>query len=755
MLFRTTNGGASWTAYENIPFDGGYMQFLDDLNGFVLAGEPSGMQKQAVQLYQTADGGATWTLKYAVDPSLPDNTLPFSGIKDGMGFRDTSTGWVGGEYPNNGYFYFYKTVDGGVSWVRQTLPFPAGYQEAFVTVTGPTFFSATEGILPVRMTIGPDKSDLFIYVTHNGGNTWTPSASFARNGRGVDHITQRDAFSWNGNNFLATNTTGGSWRTLTSNVNFGGSILDYDFVSTTTGWVLDTDDNGHIALYKTTNGGTTWTALYSTIPTQPTAELSISDIHIEYQNTSCLVPGDANGVRVWVTNSGQVAAGSFVVRVNGVDQSINGLGIGETTTLFFPGYTDLVPSLVDATNAVIESNENNYRLDFLSVSPPPAPCANPIDFAQTVVTTLNAKNFSAARNLMGQTFGMAFWQSEGNSYSPDDAIPQLHTYIGTNTVLTADPNKDLNALMDGLNPYSIMGLDPSNSLGLFVSGWGLDGQGEAILYVTRKADGSLYWDSVLIAPTRFVQAASASPTVLLQSPYAVVQVPTNSVLNIYSAAGASQPVVGSLPWNATNIMRTGPTTSADNATWVEVQNPNGGTGWVNSQYLTEYVTNDAFCADTRVTMLIEQLKGSMNQSNGDMFASLIGPNHDAAINFWHDVPPVHYTDATARNAFTDATVYNWGAGPAGGPTGTLGTFAQVVQPDLVSVFSSNYQLGCDNPSYAAGVSANVWPYTNIHFYSITQPPTANVFDWKVWLIGIEYVNGSPYLYNTVHYVWEP
>ena len=172
-------------------------------------------------------------LKYANDPSRPNNTLPFSGHKYGMGFHDTSTGWVGGDYPNNGYFYFYKTVDGGVTWAQQTLPFPAGYQSAFITITGPTFFSLTEGVLPVRMTIGPDKQDLFLYVTHNGGSTWTPSASFARNGGSVDYITQRDAFSWNGTNFLVTNTTGGSWRTITSNVNFGGSILDYDFVSTT------------------------------------------------------------------------------------------------------------------------------------------------------------------------------------------------------------------------------------------------------------------------------------------------------------------------------------------------------------------------------------------------------------------------------------------------------------------------------------------------------------------------------------------
>jgi hypothetical protein len=151
--------------------------------------------------------------------------------------------------------------------------------------------------------------------------------------------------------------------------------------------------------------------------------------------------------------------------------------------------------------------------------------------------------------------------------------------------------------------------------------------------------------------------------------------------------------------------------------------------------------------------LIEQLKGSMNQSDGNMFASLIG-KHGIAINFWRDVPPVNYPSNTAQSIFSDTTTYNWGTGPAAGPTGTYGTFAQIVQPDIVSVFSSSYQLGCDNPSNA-DMFVNPWPHTNIHYYSILKPPTSDVFDWKVWLIGFEYVDGIPYVYSTVHYVWEP
>jgi len=76
---------------------------------------------------------------------------------------------------------------------------------------------------------------------------------------------------------------------------------------------------------------------------------------------------------------------------------------------------------------------------------------------------------------------------------------------------------------------------------------------------------------------------------------------------------------------------------------------------------------------------------------------------------------------------------------------------------MVDVLNSNYQLNCDEIVYGASYT-NVLQYqytnTDIHFYSVIKPPTV-VMDWKVWLVRIEYVNGQPYLFGTVHYVWEP
>ena len=141
-----------------------------------------------------------------------------------------------------------------------------------------------------------------------------------------------------------------------------------DFFSTSTGWVYDTDyPSGNAGLYRTSDSGRTWTKLYGNIPTvtpQVLPDLTIAQLRIELQNTSCLAPGDPMGVRIAVKNNGQAAAGSFTVRVNDVDQTVNALGAGETTILFFPGYSNPVNASVDATSQapVIALGRSDRRL---------------------------------------------------------------------------------------------------------------------------------------------------------------------------------------------------------------------------------------------------------------------------------------------------------------------------------------------------------------------------------------------------------
>ena len=48
-----------------------------------------------------------------------------------------------------------------------------------------------------------------------------------------------------------------------------------------------------------------------------------------------------------------------------------------------------------------------------------------------------------------------------------------------------------------------------------------------------------------------------------------------------------------------------------------------------------------------------------------------------------------------------------------------------------------------------------WPYDGVHYYNLYKPASGDVFDFRTWLIGIEYFQGQPYIYGMVTIVWEP
>ncbi|MEP0807442.1 MAG: SH3 domain-containing protein, partial [Chloroflexota bacterium] len=380
--------------------------------------------------------------------------------------------------------------------------------------------------------------------------------------------------------------------------------------------------------------------------------------------------------------------------------------------------------------------------------PPPTatPSPDPAAFAQTIVNALNARNFSALPPLMNETFTFAYWQSQGAVYQSETAIESLRTsHIGG--TLVPDAAKDLTALLGGSNPYSVMGLDPAKSKALYVSGWGLDGRMEAILYVTQRADGSLYWHSVLIAPFGF-----STPTTLI-GPYAVVNVAGNDVLNIRAGAGVSQPIVGYFAPEANDVMRTGPSVSVDGAVWVEVRRNDGLTGWVNSYYLTEYVTHEAFCADSRILPLIGQFKQSLNQADGNLLSPIVSPVHGVNMHLWAYGPGINFTQAAAPGIYTSTAFYNWGGGPSGIPD--TGTFNDVVKPKYLEVLNApNMETYCDSLEKVFPLG-RPWPYPNIRFYHLYKPAAGQLFDFRTLLVGIEYINGQPYLYGVVTIIWEP
>ncbi|MGC8856003.1 MAG: SH3 domain-containing protein, partial [Anaerolineae bacterium] len=251
------------------------------------------------------------------------------------------------------------------------------------------------------------------------------------------------------------------------------------------------------------------------------------------------------------------------------------------------------------------------------------------------------------------------------------------------------------------------------------------------------------------------ETPSATPTPLsLLGPYAVRLLRAEEMLNIHAAPGNDQPIVGSFPANATNVMRTAATAQVNGNTWAEVLRPDGGSGWVEARYLTEYLTQEAFCADPRPQQIIAQLAQAMNTSNGDLFAPLVSPAYGVDVRLWAYASPVNFDQATARSVFTSTQVYNWGSGSRGEPE--MGAFKDIIQPKMLEVLNAPaLQTYCDSLTNVFPL-ARPWPYENVHFYHLYKPGTPGVdLDFRSWLIGFEYIDHQPYLFAMVTIVWEP
>jgi len=258
FLSRTTDGGITWTT-SITPFSNGELSFLDEDNGWILADLGAGAGSNAVAIYQTTDGGAKWNLKYINDPNHADakDSLPLGGLKTGIAPRDMKTAWVGGVTYSPGTLYLYRTDDGGSNWSQVTLELPAGAQNSELSIDADQiqFVTRRDGFLAVHMA--GDSTQTAIYVTHDGGDTWTLTPTLIPNIGSADFLSPDEAVVYNGEQFYVTRDSAHTWSIIQPDILFGESFSGMDFANPSSGWVITVDQNHH-SLYRTTDGGATW-----------------------------------------------------------------------------------------------------------------------------------------------------------------------------------------------------------------------------------------------------------------------------------------------------------------------------------------------------------------------------------------------------------------------------------------------------------------------------------------------------------------
>ena len=259
LLYHTADGGLHWSV-ASTPFSGGDLSFIDATNGWMLADLGVGAGSNGVSVFQTMDGGATWTQTYTNDPNLPNagDSLPLGGIKSGLVPLNMQTAWVTGVTYASGTAYLFRTDDGGHSWKQVKLELPAGAEnfELSIDKNETKIFSSKDGFLVVRMS--GEATQTAVYVTHDGGDTWTLTPTLIPNAGPSAFLSAQDAVLYNGQQFYVTRDAARTWTTVSPNIVFGDSFAGMDFVSLTTGWVITVDASNRRSLYRTNDGGATW-----------------------------------------------------------------------------------------------------------------------------------------------------------------------------------------------------------------------------------------------------------------------------------------------------------------------------------------------------------------------------------------------------------------------------------------------------------------------------------------------------------------
>ncbi|MGB2870078.1 MAG: T9SS type A sorting domain-containing protein [Bacteroidota bacterium] len=257
LIYKTTNGGTSWTQQLNKTNSTHFRSvgFLDSLRGWVgclgIGDVTHPEVTDTTILYRTTNGGTTWTPVNAISGAIQRGFCGMHVVNDSI---ICAVGRV------RGPAYFYKTTDQGATWaIRNMSAFAAGLVDVW-------FVHPDTGFAVGLTNSLHDSSSGVILKTTDGGLTWAKKFTTSRKGewcwkisfpsRSTAYVSlQRDVLS---PIYILKSTDGGeTWsEKLFSNSYY--FMQGIGFITPVHGWL---GGSGSLPAYETTDGGESWHSL--------------------------------------------------------------------------------------------------------------------------------------------------------------------------------------------------------------------------------------------------------------------------------------------------------------------------------------------------------------------------------------------------------------------------------------------------------------------------------------------------------------
>jgi hypothetical protein len=227
----------------------------------------------------------------------------------------------------------------------------------------------------------------------------------------------------------------------------------------------------------------------------------------------------------------------------------------------------------------------------------------------------------------------------------------------------------------------------------------------------------------------------------------------DDALPVYGTPSVDGDVAGEIAADAEFVQGTGRVQPVHGTTWVEVQH-GGVRGWAEGRFLSARVDAETFCDDRDVSDLFVDLELAIRERSDERLFGDISPAHGLYVQYRRSEPPIHMSDRDAAERMMSGEELVWGTGISGEPI--VGSAEDLVLDELARGLAAQGATACNEivsgaTTYDVSLPAG---FQNVNYYSVHLTGTSE-YDWVTWVIGVEYVEGVPYLLSMHRFGWEP